>query len=215
MNPFFPQNAVVLFQGDSTTDCGRDYGDSFSLSQGYPGKVAAIYSALFPGQNVTFYNRGVSGNRMQDLLERYDADFLSLKPDFVSILIGVNDTWRRYDAQDPISAGDFAAQYEDLLRRLRRDLPHTKLMLMEPFLLPLDPAQEHWREDLDPKIRNVRALALRYANYYLPLDGLLAAQAVQTRAPAALARDGIHPTDLGNSIITRAYLSALDILYTN
>ena len=209
LEPFFAPGSVVLFQGDSTTDCGRDYADPDSLSQGYPGQVAAIYRALFPQRGVRFYNRGRSGDRMRDLLDRYEADFAALRPDFVSILIGVNDTWRRYDAQDPTAAEEFGAQYETLLRRLKGDFPGAGLMLIEPFLMPQRAA---WREDLDPKIQQVRRLAGAYADYYLPMDGLLNAYAVRSKAPEALAGDGIHPTALGNALIARAYLRELGIL---
>lgn len=212
MEPCFAPGAVVLFQGDSTTDCGRDYADPRSLSAGYPGQAAAIYQALFPSRNVTFYNRGVSGNRMADLLDRYEADFAALKPDFVSILIGINDTWRRYDAGDPTPAQVFGARYETLLKRLKADFPAVKLLLMEPFLLPVREEQRAWREDLDPKIQEVRRLAARYADCYLPLDGILNAYALRTKDPAALAADGIHPTELGNGLIARAFLGALKIL---
>lgn len=213
MKPFFRPGATVLFQGDSTTDCGRDRADPHALSPGYPGQIAAIYQALFPRQNVTFYNRGVSGDRMRDLLDRYDPDLAALKPDFVSVLIGINDTWRRYDAGDPTSAETFGAQYETLLRRVKEDFPGAGIMLMEPFLLPVRAEQRAWREDLDPKIQQVRRLAARYADHYLPLDGILNAYAVRIKDPAALAADGIHPTERGNALIARVYLRALGILH--
>ncbi|GJM75688.1 hypothetical protein HMSSN036_79040 [Paenibacillus macerans] len=93
----FKENDVVLFQGDSITDCGRNYEDSASLGFGYPLMVASRLGYLFPEKNLVFVNRGISGNRAIDLKNRWDRDCLDLKPTWVSILIGINDTWRRYD----------------------------------------------------------------------------------------------------------------------
>ncbi len=111
MKNMFCDGQVVLFQGDSITDCGRNYSDITSLSGGYPGIVAKMYTLLFPDTKVTFVNKGISGNRVKDLLARYEQDFKAIKPDFLSILIGVNDTWRRYDHNDPTSAEEFENAY--------------------------------------------------------------------------------------------------------
>lgn len=211
MEAFFKPGQTVLFQGDSVTDCGRDFSDPNSLAQGYAGKVAAIYRTLF-GNTVQFYNRGVSGNRSCDLLARYETDFKAIRPDFISILIGINDTWRRYDANDPTSPEQFEANYRQLLTQLRRDFPGLKIMMMEPFLLPSAPEKQCFREDLDPKIQVARSLAAQYADYYLPLDGILNAACVNRYQPKMLSEDGVHPVELGHSLIAHAYLRALNII---
>lgn len=234
MKPFFQAGQTVLFQGDSVTDCGRDRGagarlfrrplssdggtgcgrgkGAEDLSTGYPGKVAQQYHALFPGNGVRFVNRGVSGDRARNLAERYEADFRAVRPDFVSILIGINDTWRRYDQNDPTTGEAFAQAYRTVLTRLRSDFPQVKIMLIEPFLLPADPGKAAWREDLDPKIQQVRALAHEFADYYLPLDGILNALSICPYDARALAADGVHPTDCGHTVIAWAYLKTLGIL---
>ncbi|MDR3248039.1 MAG: GDSL-type esterase/lipase family protein, partial [Treponema sp.] len=94
MRNFLTENGLVLFQGDSITDCGRSRTDDGNLGAGYPAKIAEIWRSRFPGSKLKFLNRGVSGDRAVNLLERYDADFKAPKPALVSILIGVNDTWR-------------------------------------------------------------------------------------------------------------------------
>ena len=212
MKPFFKKGQVVLFQGDSVTDCGRDREDAGSLAEGYAGKVAAIYNTLFPDNEVVFINKGISGNRVPDLIERYGDDFLDIGPDFISILIGINDTWRRYDSNDPSTVEAFYDHYEYLLKMIKRNMPDTKIMLMEPFVMNSLPDRAAWREDLDPKIQAVRELARKYADYYLPLDGLFASLCAGTYTPAELSEDGVHPSGLGHAVIAEAYLKKLEII---
>jgi lysophospholipase L1-like esterase len=208
----FKKGQTVLFQGDSVTDAGRDYTDPGSLGPGYASKIAQIYSALFPGNGVTFINRGVSGNRSRDLLTRYDKDFKEVCPDFISILIGINDTWRRFDRDDPTTSQQFEANYRELLTRCKTDLPQAKIMLIEPFVLPTLPDRAAWRVDLDPKIHVVRELASEFADYYLPLDGIFASLAVRQYTCAEITEDGVHPTQTGHGIIAYEYLKLLGVL---
>lgn len=212
MNPFFKKGQTVLFQGDSITDCGRNRNNLTDLALGYPQKIATIYQTLFKDSNITFINKGISGNRSSDLLLRYTEDFKVLKPDFISILIGINDVWRRYDQNDPTSIEDFKSNYTQLLTQIKTDLPHTQIMLIEPFVLHSLPDRRAWHEDLDPKIQVVRELANEFADYYLPLDGLFASLCATSYSPSDIALDGVHPTDTGHSIIAYEYLKLLDII---
>jgi lysophospholipase L1-like esterase len=212
-------NSVILFQGDSITDCGRnketDSSDPFvpaDLGQGYPSKIAGLFEILFPGTGLRFVNRGISGNRVKDLLERYEKDFKALKPDVVSILIGINDTWRRYDSNDPTNVDLFESQYKALLKNLKRDLPQTPIVIIEPFLLGSIPERNIWREDLDPKIQAVRNLAREFADHYIPMDGIFARYAVEGMKETDMADDGVHPSSLGHGIIAKEWLKALNII---
>jgi acyl-CoA thioesterase I len=209
MKNMFQDGQVVLFQGDSITDCGRDFSDIGSLGGGYPNVVAKMYQLLFPDTKVTFINKGISGNRVKDLLARYEEEFKVLKPDFLSILIGVNDTWRRYDSNDPTSTEEFEKTYTELLTRIKKDMPNCKIMIIEPFLLNSVPERAAWREDLDPKIQVVRKLAKQFADYYLPMDGIYAKAEVEQYTCHQLAGDGVHPSALGHSIIAEEYLKTL------
>ncbi len=212
MKAIWKSGQTVLFQGDSITDCDRNRQDEASLGHGYPQKVAQLYGLLFPQEQVKFVNRGISGNRVCDLLARYEEDFREVNPDFVSILVGINEAWLRYEDQLPPTPPDvFAGQYEELLQKIKRDMPHAKIMLIEPFLAPVYPERELWREDLEPRIREVRRLAVRYADYYVPLEDLVWTELVGNgRAlPAELVYDSVHPTDRGHALIARAYLAQL------
>lgn len=204
---FIAKNDLVLFQGDSITDTGRDRTKSQALGIGYANLVASWYGALYPEKNVQFLNRGISGNRVKDLKERWDEDCLDLKPDVLSILIGINDCWRRYDRNDPTSTEAFAQGYFDLLTRVKKE-SSAKLIILEPFLVPVDPKLKEWREDLDPKIQAVRELVREFEALYVPLDGLFAAACTRQK-PSYWAADGVHPTPAGHGLIAQAWLDAV------
>ncbi|HHU93258.1 MAG TPA: SGNH/GDSL hydrolase family protein [Halanaerobiaceae bacterium] len=200
-------NSLVLFQGDSITDCDRDRENPGDLGKGYPLLVASIFNALYPEKKVSFLNRGISGNRVRNLRERWEEDCLALKPDYVSILIGINDCWRRYDNNDPTSSSDFERDYRYILEKTRDELG-AKIILLEPFVLPYPADRENWREDLDPKIQVVRKLAREFDALYIGLDGLFAETASKAE-PAYWAGDGVHPSPAGHGLIARAWLNRL------
>jgi lysophospholipase L1-like esterase len=203
-------NSTVLFQGDSITDAGRSRENDAELGRGYANMTAAWFGMLYPEKNVRFINRGISGNRVRDLQARWQEDCLDLRPDVISILIGINDTWRRYDRDDPTDTEDYANGFRDLLERTRRETAAT-LVLLEPFVLPVPDDRRQWREDLDPKIQAARELAREFEAVYVPLDGIFAAACCR-RAPAFWAADGVHPTQAGHALITRAWLDAAEAL---
>lgn len=212
MDRFFKNGQTVLFQGDSVTDCGRSRDDDSFLGDGYAGKIASVYNALFPYNGVKFVNRGVSGNRVHNLIERYVEDFMDVAPDFISILIGINDVWRRYDSNDPSTQEAFRDHYEYLLKMIKHHMPDTKIMIMEPFVLHTLPDRKTWHEDLDPKIQIIRELAAEYAHFYLPLDGIFASYCASSCKAEDIAPDGVHPSDFGHSIIASEYIKMLGIL---
>lgn len=210
MIPLIKDNAVVLFQGDSITDAGRNYADGSDLGAGYAMLAAAWFSAAYPEKRVRFINRGIGGNRACDLRARWQHDCLGLRPAWVSILIGVNDTWRRYDSDDPTPVEAFERDYRAILTAVR-DRLRARLIICEPFLLPVPDDRTTWREDLDPKIAAVRRLAREFEATYVPLDGLFAAAAAR-REPAFWLPDGVHPTPAGHALIAQAWLRAVGAL---
>ena len=207
MNSAFQKNAVILFQGDSVTDCGWNRNDPNSLGGGYVMLTAAWLSALYPQQSLKFFNRGISGNRTQDLLSRWDRDCIALKPDWVSIFIGINNTWRRYDANDPTPVEQFEREYRTILQRTTQALK-TRLVLCEPFVLPYPEDRNAWREDLDPKIAVVHTLAKEFNAVLVPLDRILN-EACRRQSPAYWAADGVHPTLAGHALIAQSWIECV------
>ena len=208
---FLQERARILFQGDSVTDCGRSRENTNDLGPGYPALVAAMLNALCPESDLQFLNRGISGNRTCDLLSRWDEDCLDLKPDLLSILIGINDTWRRYDSNDPTSTEQFEQNYDTLLSRTRTALGDIPILLLEPFLLPEPEEKQCFREDLDPKIHAVRRVARKYNCTYVALDGALA-EATMYQPSGKLSEDGVHPTLYGHGIIAKRWLEAVELI---
>ncbi|RZU11379.1 lysophospholipase L1-like esterase [Kribbella rubisoli] len=199
------RDTTVLFIGDSITDAGRnrDYPDS--LGSGYAAMAAGWFAATNRSHNLHFYNRGIGGNRTGDLLERWEDDCVSLEPDVVSILVGVNDVLRRYDSDDVTSLEQFTSNYRSILSRTAE--LGAKVIVIEPFLVPVRPEIWAWRDDLDPKLISVRQLAAEFDATLLPADGLLAAASADSE-PKAWAGDGVHPTVAGHALLAQAWLAA-------
>lgn len=199
-----------LFQGDSVTDAGRNWSDGADLGSGYPMFAASSFAACNPEKNVTFLNRGISGNRVRDLAARWEEDCLAIKPDVLSILIGVNDTWRRFDSDDETSEAAFEADYRKILTQTKKALPNTQIILMEPFSLPDPPEYGLWREDLNGKIRVVRRLAAEFRTDFIPLDAIFTSAFIASGANKWTA-DGVHPTCYGHALIAQHVLETANL----
>jgi lysophospholipase L1-like esterase len=197
-------NDRILFTGDSITDCGRVRENAEHLGFGYAAFTAAHLQTRLASPQLKIFNRGISGNRACDLLQRVEPDLLALQPTVVSILIGINDTWRRYDSGNVTEATAFERDYRALLEKIARHLK-ARVVLLEPFLLHVPEDRHAWREDLNPKIDAVRKLAAEFGAELLPLDGLFAQAA--TQAPAAFwLPDGVHPSAAGHALIAETWL---------
>jgi acyl-CoA thioesterase I len=191
----------IVFIGDSVTDCGRRDDAPDYLGDGYVRRIAE----KLPARRII--NVGIGGNRVVDLRDRWHIDVVEQKPDILSVYIGINDTWRRYDENDPTTAESFEADYRVCLAELGGA---STLILIEPFVLPVTEEQEHWHEDLDEKRAVVALLAAEFGAGFVPLQSLLAA-AAEDHGAAALAQDGVHPTDLGHRLIADAWLEVAQL----
>jgi len=192
---------TALFIGDSITDAGRRTDPSGFLGAGYVRHI----TELDPGEpRLRVVNRGISGNRARDLRERWATDCLDVAPGILTILVGVNDTWRRYDSDDPTDATAFARDLEWMIATAR-DVGIADITLMEPFLVPLDEDQARWRaEDLDEKIDVVRTVAATHGTALVPLDGAFTEQA-RLDGPLSVIDDGVHPSAAGHELIARLW----------
>lgn len=203
------RDAVVLFQGDSITHAFRDEHDPDDLGRGYAFMAAGRLGSEFPELNLRFINRGICGNTVRDLAARWREDCLDLRPAWVSILVGVNDTWRRFDQNRLTTAEEFEESYRRILAETR-DVLGARLILCEPFLLPHGDHSEAWREDLDPKIEVVGRLAREFGAIHIPLDDLFA-EACGRREPDYWSWDGVHVRPSGHGIIARAWLESVGV----
>lgn len=204
----------ILFYGDSITDFGRDYNNIESLGCGYPLLVSAELGYEEP-EAYTFINKGISGNRVVDLYARVGADVLKFKPDYMSILIGVNDVWHA-DVDNGISTGKYERIYEQLIKEIKDELPDIKIMIMEPFVLEEEATtsttSEPNRWDIfDKEVRDKAVAAKRVAEKYglkfVPLQCKFD-EAIKKAPVKHWLYDGVHPAPAGHELIKIEWLKA-------
>lgn len=192
-----------LFIGDSVTETDRFDDGARNIGNGYVHFIAEALAHVHAPIRVV--NRGVAGDRVRDLQARWRADCLRLRPDLVSIAIGINDTWCRYSSGDPTTTTEFANAYRSLLEPLQRE--GVSLVLIEPFLLPVSDEQRSWREDLDPKVTAVAEAADEFGAVLVPADRIMNAYARHLGA-GYLAADGVHPTREGHTLLAKIWRHA-------
>jgi len=207
-NLIIEPGARVLFQGDSITDAGRNREDPASMGFGYANFVSAWISATYPDRRIEFINRGIGGNTVLDLEGRWDRDCIEIKPDWLSILIGINDCGREINGVEGHTVEGYDAAYRRILERAK-SAADPKLILMEPFLLPCREDGALWQDKLQARIGVVRAIARDYGAIYVPLDGLFAAAASRREPTFWTLPDGVHPTRPGHALIAQAWIEAV------
>ena len=206
-------HSVILFQGDSITAAGRDYSrigpnSPEGLGIGYVRKIADVILENHPGKHLQFYNRGISGNRIRDLDQRWKMDSLRLLPELISILIGANDTWNQVVlglGSDPV---EYREIYKGILKETRVVLPDAKFVFCEPFILLTGEVSEEWEADITQRQEIVRGLAEEYEAVFVPFQTALDQEAQQVPHHHLLA-DGVHPTDLGHQILATCWMKTV------
>ncbi|AZM51359.1 GDSL family lipase [Streptomyces sp. WAC 01529] len=197
----------LLFIGDSLTDAGRDRADRASLGDGYVSRIArALRAEAGAGPAPTVLNKGVNGHRVHDLESRWAADVIAERPTVVTVGIGINDTWRRYDQGLVSPVAEFEASLDRVLAHTGRESA-ARLVVITPFLLPATPDQERWYEDLNPRTEAALRAARAHGAQVVRADLLMARAAVEIGA-RALAPDGVHPSALGHDLLAEAWLTA-------
>lgn len=205
---------VILFQGDSITDAGRSREakePNRGLGGGYASYIAGRLGVQYARAGLRFYNRGLGGNRVSDLYARWNEDAISLQPDLISILIGVNDAWRRIGKMPEGASDRFKRVYRHLLEETRETLPNTTIVLCEPFILPVGlplDSWEEWRRTIDTYGTIVRELAERYDAVFVELQDMLQ-QSAQLNEPGYWLHDGIHASAAGHELIASKWIETV------
>ena len=214
---------TILFQGDSITDCGRlrkETPDLISkilkkspMGRGYP----VLISKELAGE-YNFVNRGVSGDRILDVYARVVRDIIKIKPDYMSLLVGVNDIWREFDWNNGTGVERYEKVYDILLDELKTELPETKIMILEPFILEGSATSNRdgqpnryaeFKGGIDRVAQITKSLAEKYNHRFVPLQSAFD-EAAKTVKPTELLSDGVHPTELGHQLIKREWLKAFN-----
>ncbi len=199
----------ILFQGDSITDAGRSRENDADRGIGYPTLVSAELGFLYPGE-YEFVNRGISGNRSIDLLARIKRDIINLKPDIMSILIGVNDVGHEFMYEDGVDTEQFEKYYAMIIEEVTEALPDIKIMILEPFLLKASATEEDWDEfryGVEKKAAAAKNIAERFGLKFIPLMRKFD-DAAKTVAADYWLSDGLHPTAAGHELIAREWIKA-------
>jgi lysophospholipase L1-like esterase len=205
---------VILFQGDSITDFGRsrekagDANNQAALGTGYAWLAAAELLVYRPDDGLKIFNRGVSGNKVFQLAERWQGDCLDLKPTVLSILIGVNDLWHTLDGQYQGTVKIYERDYRALLERTRKALPKLKLVVCEPFVLRCGAVNEKWFPEFDGYRAAAERVARAFGATFIPFQSMFD-QALKYAGPAHWAGDGVHPTSAGASLMAYGWLRAV------
>ena len=210
--PGSTDGTVVLFQGDSITDAGRDRAAAdpnaaHALGSGYPLLVAAAALAAHPDRGLRFYNRGISGNKVPDLAARWATDTVALAPDVLSILIGVNDFWHKLSGGYTGTVEDYEHQYAALLAETRRALPRTRLIVLEPFVLHCGAVDGRWFPEFDQRRAAAERVARSAEATFVSLQQVFDDLARKS-TPQYWAADGVHPTPAGHAAIAERWRRA-------
>lgn len=207
-----PENKefTIVFQGDSITDRGRSREpvsprDGGGLGSGYAAMVAARLLCDRPDTPWNFYNRGISGNRIVDLYARWKIDALNLKPDLLSIMVGVNDTWHEFGSANGVEVPRYEQFYRMLMEWTRAELPAVKIVLLEPFVLPFGAVEDSWIEEIDRRRAVVKKIAAEFDTAFIPTQSLFD-EAVKKAPAEHWLSDGVHPQAAGHQLIADAWL---------
>ena len=204
----------ILFQGDSITDAGRARDNDQYIGGGYPLLVKSELGYKCPGK-YEFINRGISGNRIVDLYARIKCDIINLKPDVMSILIGVNDVWHEYHPNpNGVSTEKFFNVYSMLIEEVKEALPDIKIIIMEPFALKGSGNENVW-DEFDCETRKRAQMAKKIAEKYgLPFVELQNGfdELCKKQDASYWLVDGVHPSPMGHEFIKNQWINAFENL---
>lgn len=202
---------VFLFQGDSITDGnrGRNTDPNHIMGHGYAFSIASRLGADFPEKKLTFYNRGISGNKVTDLETRWQKDTLDLKPDVLSILVGINDTSSVvFSRPDPVTAEKYEEVYRSLLNQTKAQFPEILFVLCNPFILPVGKVKENWdayKTELAKRQSAVLKLVKEFDTVFVDFQQVFD-QACKRADADYWIWDGVHPTVAGHELMVREWM---------
>lgn len=205
--------STILFQGDSITDASRNFdneamvNDRSMLGYGYPLFASARILCDYADKGVKIYNRGISGNKVPQLMDRWDKDCIKLKPDVVTILIGVNDFWHKLSGGYEGDAQSFEEQYRQLLTYTKEQLPNTRIVICEPFVVAGGSAvgDSRWVSEFPEYQAAARKMADEFSLTFIPYQEIFD-KALEKADYKTWSGDGVHPTMMGAQLMADAWV---------
>lgn len=201
----------ILFQGDSITDCGRARDRDTFRGTGYPALITAKLNFENPGE-YHIINRGISGNRIVDLYARIKADIINLAPDYMSILIGVNDVWHEVSRCDGVDAEKYERIYDMLITEVKAALPDLKIIIMAPFVTKGTATEAAW-DTFSTEVAKRAAAAKRIAekhNLKFVETQSEFDKALTLHAEPYWTVEGVHPTEAGHALLAKLWVAAFE-----
>ncbi|MBQ3861234.1 MAG: SGNH/GDSL hydrolase family protein [Clostridia bacterium] len=205
----------IVFTGDSTTDAGRarpvGEGLHAGVGDGYVRQIENFLNVLYPDWSLWISNTGSSGDTSRGLKARWQNDVMNLNPDWVSVMIGINDIWRQFDSPGVRSSHVYPAEYrENLCEMMERTLPAVKgVILMSPFYM--EPCREDFmRAMTDQYVKICEEVAKKYNCHYINIQAAFD-EYLQYRHSSYISWDRVHPGHIGSLIIAREFLKAIGI----
>lgn len=202
----------LLLIGDSVTDVDRErpVGEGAGLGHGYPLFVDALLGSAHPDQKIRVVNMGISGNTARDLKARWQEDVLDLKPDWVSVMIGINDVWRQYDSPLKPESHVYLDEYEATLNELvEKTLPKVKgMVMMTPYYIE-SLREDAMRAKMDEYGAAVKRVADKHGTLFVDLQARFNELLTHTHS-ASIAWDRVHPNHVGHMAIARGLLGAFN-----
>jgi len=206
------ENSRLLFIGDSITDCGRavPVGEGNGLGNGYVSMVNAFFQAYYPKRNIRVTNMGTGGNTVRDLKARWLRDVIPLAPDWLSIMIGINDVWRQFDSALQPEIQVSLQEYRSTLLALTREIrPSLKgLVIMAPYFLETN-KEEPMRQMMDAYSQSAADVAQEVSAIFVDIQSVFD-RYLETQHSMSLSGDRIHPNLTGHLLIAQAFLCAID-----
>jgi len=209
------KDKIILFQGDSITDAGRDRSDnsfnnSGALGSGYAMLAGAALLEKYATLKLKIYNKGISGNKVFQLAERWDKDCLEIRPDILSVLIGVNDIWHKLEGNYNGTIEIYKNDYIALLERTKKALPGVKFIVCEPFAVRnVRAVDDKWYPEFYGYQKAARDIASQFGAIFVPYQKVF--DEAQKQAPGVYwTGDGVHPTLAGAELMAQAWLSVIN-----
>lgn len=208
---------VILFQGDSITDAGREKKSPVAnqgLGNGYPKFIAEALRADYPKLDLQIHNRGISGNKVPDLERRWQADCIELQPSILSILIGVNDIWHKLNGRYEGTAESYRDGFAMLLKETRDALPKTTFVVCEPFVLmsgTVAQNEDKWFPEFNVRKEYAKQVASDAGAIWVPFQKMFDESVASGIAPSELASDGVHPTQKGHQLMAKTWRDTVGI----
>ena len=207
--------STILFQGDSITDVGRNRkrnnaNEPSGFGGGYPRLIASGLLLDYAAENLKIFNRGISGNKVPDLAARWQKDCYDLKPNVLSVLIGVNDIWHKLNGRYDGTVETYESGYRELLEKTRVKLPGARIIVCEPFVLRCGAVGDKWFPEFTQRLEAARRVATDLLLERVAFQDMFD-EAIKVAPPNYWAGDGVHPTLAGHALMAKTWRQTVGI----